>query len=44
MEDNSPEGAEGQLVLLILILGFPCVIFRRTANIGNGQSVFNSLG
>jgi len=41
MEDNSSEGAEGQLVLLILVLGFTRAIFRsRTANRGNRQSAF----
>lgn len=37
MEDSSPEGAEGQLVLLILVLGFARAVFgSRTAKTGNG--------
>lgn len=43
--ESSPGGAKGQLILLNLNLGFPCAVFgSRTANSGNGQRVFNSLG
>lgn len=45
MEDNSPEGAESQLVLLVIILGFTRAGFkRRTANTEMDRAYFNSLG